>query len=442
MSNAAILWLCLIAMAVCIAVSFKWNYNMGLLSMAAAFLIGCLVQGEGAATIYGYWPDNLIFFIIASNLFFGYARENGTLNVFGRKILWRFRNNIKYVPFLFFFVAALMGFLGAGPGTIVLVAPIAFAIGAEVGIDPLLMVFAVDSGYNCGTQNPWTGTGVILYGLVENSGVSAAEAFTTYFSSYVLFILNKIIFLIIVYIFLNYFKKKNNNLLGNQSVEIVTEKPADYTPVQKKTMYLVLTSVCLLVIPSILNTWLKVDNAFFANLVKLCKPQSIMIIFAVIASIMKLADTKKVINRVPMNTVLLIAGVCFLMEIAKKAELLEIMTGLFNGENMPVIMVAPMLCFLAAFLSIFSSGTSVVCPLMFPMVPALTAATGISPYILYAAIQMGALATPISPFSTAGSQFVGLAPDDLKDQLVKRQFVMALVMMVVTTPLAMIYGLF
>ncbi len=69
------------------------------------------------------------------------------------------------------------------------------------------------------------------------------------------------------------------------------------------------------------------------------------------------------------------------------------------------------------------------------------AATGINTVALYAAAQIGALATPISPFSTAGAQFVGLAPDDkLSDTLVKQQFLLAIVMMAATT-VAALFGL-
>ena len=142
-----------------------------------------------------------------------------------------------------------------------------------------------------------------------------------------------------------------------------------------------------------------------------------------------------------MATILTIAGVCFLMEIAKKNVLLDTVVAIFQGGTIPTFLIAPVFCFIAAFLSIFASGTSVVLPLLFPMVPALVAATGVNSVALYAAAQIGALATPISPFSTAGAQFVGLAPnDELSDKLVKQQFVLALVMMVLTS-IAALFGL-
>ena len=438
MSNSAILITCLIAIAVAIGASFKWKLNMGIMSMAFAFVIGCLMQGQTASTVFGFWPDNLIFFMIASALFYGFARENGTLTAFGSKILWRFRKNVKIFPWVFFVIAFIMGLLGAGPGTIVLLAPIGFSVCAQIGTDPLLMVFAIDCGYSCGTQNPWTGTGVVLYELVELNGAAADVAFQSYFMSYILFVVNKIIMLLLVYLFFHFLERrgKKSPLQQAQPLEILKEKPAPYTPVQRKNFALIVISFLLLVIPSIIDTLFQVENPLFNNLVQLCKPQAVLVIFALVASIMKVGDAKKVINKLPMSTILMIAGVAFLMAIAKEAGLIEVVTGLFDG-GMPAFLVAPVFCLLAAFLSIFASGTSVVLPLLFPMVPALAAATGLNPVALYAAAQIGALATPISPFSTAGALFVGLAPRDLSESLVRRQFITALVMMLLSTLLAL-----
>ena len=444
MSGNTVLILCLIAIVLSIAICFKTGINMGLLAMSFAFIIGCLFCGEKAATVFGYWPDSLIFFLIASSLFYGFARENGTLTLFGKKLLYKFRKSVNMIPFVFAFIAFLLGLLGAGPGTIVLLAPLGYSVCAQIGIDPLLMVFAIDTGYNCGTQNPWTGSGVVLYGLVEESGIAADVAIQTYMLSYATFLINKVFFLVLFYVVFKFLKKKTGKETVNanaRSLDILSKEPEAFSPIQKKTMALIVVSFCLLVIPNIANTLFTIKNPVFKNLVAFCKPQAVLIVFALIACIAKIGEPKKVINKVPVATILTIAGVCFLMEIAKKNGLLDTVVAIFQGGTIPTFLIAPVFCFIAAFLSIFASGTSVVLPLLFPMVPALVAATGVNSVALYAAAQIGALATPISPFSTAGAQFVGLAPnDELSDKLVKQQFVLALVMMVLTS-IAALFGL-
>ena len=270
--------------------------------------------------------------------------------------------------------------------------------------------------------------------------MAADVAIHTYILSYATFLINKVLFLALFYILFQLLKKKlNPGMPKVKNLEILNQKPEAFSPLQTKTMTLILISFFLLVIPNILNTFVKVDSVAFKHLVGLCKPQAVLIIFALIASIMNIANPKKVLQKMPMGTVFTIAGVCFLMELAKKVGLLESVVAVFEGGNIPSFLIAPVFCLIAAFLSLFASGTSVVLPLLFPMVPALATATGLNVVALYTAAQIGALSTPISPFSTAGAQFVGLAPDDkLADSLVKQQFVLAIVMMVLTSIAALL----
>lgn len=428
MSNITILWLCLIAIVVCIVTSFKWKINMGIMSMAFAFIIGCLCQGATAAKVYNYWPNSLVFFFIASNLFYGFARENGTLDIFGRKVLFKYRNSCKVLPIVFYIIAGILAFLGAGPGTIVLLAPIGYAVCTAVGIDPLLMAFMIDMGYSLGNFNPWTGSGVVLLGLVEAAEADTVLASQYYLQSFIVHVIRQLILGAVFFIFYTFIYKraKNSGSVIQKTADGVIEKPEDFTPIQKKTMALIIISCFLLVVPSVLSTFVKTDNALFNNFVNFCKPQALCVVFALLASLMKLGSTKKVISRVPVNAILLISGVTFLMEIAKAADLNNVIVNLFSG-GIPTFLVAPLYCLIAAFLSLFSAANSVVLPLMYPLVSMLSAATGVSSVSLYAAATIGGLSTAFSPWSAGGSQFIAAAPAEIADEQIKRQFTASLI---------------
>ena len=58
-------------------------------------------------------------------------------------------------------------------------------------------------------------------------------------------------------------------------------------------------------------------------------------------------------------------------------------------------------------MSFFSSTLGVVCPALFPLVPTLAGATGMSPLVLFACIVIGAQSSAISPFSSGGSLVLG-----------------------------------
>jgi di/tricarboxylate transporter len=400
---------------------------MGIIAMAFAFLIGCMIQGTNVSTIFGYWPHSIIFFFIASSLLFGFAEENGTMIAFGDKLLWVFRKNTKLVPWVLFFIGAIVTFLGAGTSTVFFLTPISFAIGLRIGMDPMMTVVLVNLGYVCGAYNPWTGIGVAMQGFVE-TGMGVEQASSIYIRVYATFLIKNLLYMAIFYVIFEVFKKKMNiKFQGNKPGEFMLEKPKPFTTVQRKTFTLIILSFLMIVAPSVMHTW-KLDkgNEFLTRLALLAQPQSICVIFAVIASVMKLGDRKKVLARVPINTILLVAGVTFLMRVAVQSGLLETVEGWFS-EDIAHFLIPPALCFIAGFLSIFSSATSVVIPMMFPLVPALVTGTGLNPVNLYTSIMVGAGSTAVSPFSTSGGQTLALAPEELKENLAPRLFVLAVV---------------
>ena len=434
MSNTMILWACLFAIIVMIVAYNVCRINMGVTAMAFAFLIGCVLQGEKASKIYGYWPNNLAFFLLSCSLFFEFAAQNGTMKVFGDKLLYKFRNNIKLIPWVMFFITAVLAFLGAGTASQVLIAPVSYAIGAQIGMDPLMTVCAVSLGYTVGTYNPWTGMGVQIIGLVENNGLETDIATKTAIACYATTVLKQTLTMAVCYLFFNILPGKKKQA-ARTSIEM--ERPGEFNPVQKKTMTLIVLSFLILVIPNMINTWFKIESPVFKNILLVCQPHAIFVIFAFIACCMKLSDTKKVIAKLPMNTVLLVAGVSFLMEIATAAGRVEAIEMLV-GNGIPGWLIGPFLCLIAGILSIFSSTWSVVLPLLYPLIPPLAAATGVNPVGLYSSVLFGANSTGFSPFSTAGSMLVGLAPDEERDPMIPRMVILAVAMLVFTMVLGLL----
>jgi di/tricarboxylate transporter len=68
------------------------------------------------------------------------------------------------------------------------------------------------------------------------------------------------------------------------------------------------------------------------------------------------------------------------------------------------------MCIIGAIMSLFASTLGVVTPALFPIVPAIAAATGSSPMLLFVCIIVGAQSSAISPFSSGGSLILGSAP--------------------------------
>ena len=416
----------LLAIVVSIFVGWKWKINTGIFAMALAFIIGVTMCGLSVSKIIGFWPNSIVFYLISIGLFFNYAVENGTLDLLGQKMLYGMNGNAKMLPWVILLVATVIALLGAGPSTAAIVGPLAFSLAVAAGIHPgLIAVFLVMASY-FGADNPFNGYGgLISMGLIEQQGFTE-EAFSMSMKIWALSSIRGIIVCIVAYFL---FK-------GYKSRKIEMEKPADFDPVQKKTLALILLAFVLMVVPTILSTY--VGGPVLKQISRLCQPQSVMVVMAVVAALMKLADERKVIKRVPFNTIITIVGINFLLSVATEAGLVEKMGEIASG-NLPTFLILPLFALFGGFLSFFSSGAGVVCPLLYPIGAALCGPLGIAPTAMFASIYCGAMATSISTYSTGGAVNIAACQDpQSRETLQNSQLLYAVVILLVTMVLALV----
>lgn len=426
------LWLCIIAIVVSIFVGWKFKFNTGIIAMSFAFIIGIFVMGMKASQVINYWPTTIVFYLLSIALFFNYATENGTMNVLGQKLLHAMGGNAKLVPFAIALVSAIVGGLGAGASTPAIVGPFAFVMAATAGVNPVLTAIAISFGNLVGSNNPYNGYGgTISKNLILDNGVEEALAMNW---SLKIWVNCALITIIVIVLFYFYFKGHKA-----QKVSLGT-KPPEFNPVQKKTVIVLLVAFALMVIPPILNTWIK-GVPFLKTLNQFCQPQVIMMIGALVCAVLRLGDEKTVIRKIPISTIVMIVGVYSLIQVAAEAGLVDAISNAL-ANNIPRFLVPAAIVLFAAFLSFFSSSTSTVMPLMYPMVPALAAGLSLNPIMLYTCIFFGGLATSCSPFSTGGAVCIAANPyEDQKEMLPNKMIVCALVIPAITIVAATL-GLF
>ncbi|AOT69820.1 SLC13 family permease [Geosporobacter ferrireducens] len=401
-----VLWICLIAIVVSIVLGWKFKFNTGILAMGFAFVIGVFAMGLKVPQIIAFWPTNIVFFLIAISLFFTYATDNGTMELVGKKLLYAMNGNAKLIPWVIALVSAVVAFWGAGASTPAIVGPLAFAMGLSAGIHPILLAVTIGSATLIGGDNPINGFGgVISKNLIEAAGYGDS-AFQMALNVWATSVLNRVLIIAIAYVFFKGYKAK----------KVAVEKPEPFNTIQMKTMILISIAFLLMIVPTILNTWVK-GNTLISQLATFAQPQSVMIIAAILAVVLKIGDEKQVIKKLPMNPILMIAGVAMLLSVAREAGLIDAISSMLTN-SVPTFMVPAMLVLFASFLSFFSSGTSVVCPLMYPLVPLLAESLSLNPVMMFSCIFIGAMASALSPFSTGGAMVIAGCPDaKVKEQL-------------------------
>ena len=429
------MWLSIIGIIISIFIGWKFKFNTGVIAMVFAFLIGTLCQfpqvnkaGEAIMApltvnaIVQMFPTMIVFYLIAIALFFGYATETGTMNILGQKLLYILGGNAKLVPLVIAIVAAIVGGLGAGSSTPIIVGPFCFIMAIAAGVSPLLTAMAIGLGNLIGSGNPYNGYGgVIGKNLVIANGVPDDVAMTVANFCWLNSVLVMIVILVVFYI----------GCKGYKGTNVKMEKPPAFTAQQRQMLAIVLVAFFFMIVPALLNTWVK-GVPFIETFARVCQPQTVMVIGAVLCAFLRMADERKVIRTCPWSTIVMIIGVYMLIQVANKAGLADAIAVALSSTIPPIFVPVAMIAF-GGFLSFFSSSTSVVMPLLYPLVPGLSSGLGINPVTLYSCAYWSGLTTAMSPFSTGGAVVIAACPDEaVKEKLPNAQILGVIIMISIT----------
>ncbi|MDD3253749.1 MAG: SLC13 family permease [Lachnospiraceae bacterium] len=390
------------AIIISIALGYKTKINTGFFAIVFAYLIGCFAMGMKTKEVIGGWPVSTMFVILAVSLFYNFALVNGTLEKTARYLLYFCRKFPGLLPFALYLAAAIIAALGAGFFTVMaFMAPITLLICDEARMDKMAGAIAVNCGALSGANFMTSGSGIIFRGLMDEAGF-ADQSFgfsATIFVASVLFS-----FLLIAAF--RYIPKANRNIGKGVSFE----KPEAFTSKQKLNLYLIVIMMALVLVFPILHILLPHASVItFIN--SKMDVGLVAILFSVIALFFDLAPQKDVIAKVPWNTILMICGVGMLIQVAIAAGTIDALSS-WAGSSLPVWAIPVVFSIVGAFMSFFSSTLGVVCPALYPLVPALASSTGIAPIVLFACIVIGAQSAAISPFSSGGSLIMGSCPTE------------------------------
>lgn len=433
------LQICIAAIVLSVAAGWLLKLNTGVIAMVFAFFIGYFFMGMSVEDVIAFWPVNIVFYLISIALFFNYATINGTMEILGKKMLAVLGGRKAMIPWAIAAVCAAVGGLGAGASTPAIVGPFAFTVAISSGISPVLTAVSISFGNLIGSNNPYNGYGgVIGKNLMLENGTD--PSLVSGMCSRIWLNCTLMCVMIIGIFFLASMKRSRNmggrkegcDLSRRQEMPVFDQK-------QKKTMIILAAAFICMVVPEIMNLFF--PETVWKTAAGICKPQVVMVTAALICSILKLAPEKEVIRQIPVSTVVMISGVYMLIKVSVAAGLVD-QIGILLGESVPAAVVPGMLVILAAFLSFFSSSTSTVMPLMYPLVPGLAAGMGLDPVVLYTCIFFGGLSTAVSPFSTGGALTIAGCPDPkIKEELTSKMIGCALVIPLLVVAAAQL-GLF
>jgi di/tricarboxylate transporter len=380
----AILSVCALALAV--LVSCVSRLNVGVLALALAWIVGVYFGGMPVATIMSGFPSQLFLTLTGVTLLFALAETNGTLSRITHHAVRLCRGNRGTIPIMFFALGAVLSSMGPGNiATAALLAPLAMATAARVGIPLFLMAIMVGNGSNSGALSPFAPTGIIVNGIMAKNGLPGLELQT--------YLYNLLVHALVAFtgyaLFggLKLFARVPAAAAAGMSAVEPQREPV-HADAFGRRHWITLGTIVALVL-SVVVAKVNVGMAAFAG--------------AVVLVLSKSADDGEAFKRMPWRVIVMVCGVTVLIALVEKAQGIDLLVSMV-ARTASATTVTGLVAFFTGIVSVYSSTSGVVLPAFLPMVPGLAAALpGASPIDIATSMNVGGHLVDVSPLSTIGA---------------------------------------
>ncbi|WP_371371547.1 SLC13 family permease [Sporomusa aerivorans] len=434
-STAAIM--SMVALAIVVIIScVNEDLNVGFLSIGFAIIVGGIWGGLTGAKVMGSFPLSLFMILVGVTFMFGMAQTNGTMEKLTSYAVRLCKGNTALIPLI---VYALTTFVTTiGPGNIAgcaLMAPVAMAIAARVGMPAFLMTLIVVGAANGAAFSPFAPTGIISNGIIAKMapglGIPAEQlnslAWKIHFNSELAQGLVNIggFFVLGGWAWIQ--KQRGASL----NIDELAPKPEPFNKHQWLTLAMVFVLILMVVLPGLpaFKDFFKA-NAWLANM--LSNVGSVAFVLSGVLMLAGSGDSKASVKVMPWGVIMMVCGVSVLIDVMDQAGGLNAMVKMIGAISNPTS-INFWLGLIPGIISAYSSSSGVVMPMFLPMVPGLVKEIGGgNPVAMISSINIGAHLVDTSPLSTLGALCIACAGEhEDKAKLFRNLLIWGLAMSVV-----------
>ena len=361
----------LVVLAVVVAIGFIKKINLGFFALGAAFVLGT-VGGMKASQITAGFSSSMFVTLVGVTFMFGMASQNGTLELFSKKVVALVGKRTVLIPILMFVLSAFISAIG--PGHIaagILMTTFAMYLAFEMDINPMATSLYAKLGANAGCASTLSITGILAAQLSNPMGYSGF-GLHLFLST----LLSGFVFTLIVYILYKGYAVKADN-------------PLKWSEIPKFNREQRIT-VAVIIVVVVCCIGFKLDTGLFAFLAA-----SVLILTGC-------ADEKKAIKGIPWGTLVFICGVGALVNVINKLGGIKLVSD-YLSTLMTTDTAVPIMSATSGILSWVSSTTGVVMPALLPIADNVARTFGVSYVELMSGIVATSFAAAISPLSTGGA---------------------------------------
>lgn len=407
-------WMSLLALVIVIIIScFNEDLNVGFLSVAFAIVVGGIWVNLNATKVMNAFPLGLFMTLVGVTFLFALASTNGTMEKLAAHALRACGGQTAWLPLITYLLVTFLTTIG--PGNIAataLVAPVAMAIAARVGLSAFLMTLLVVGAANGAAFSPFAPTGIISNGLIarmapqfpslRGSWTLDQLAWKIHFNSeYCQGIINIGGFLCMGG--WSWIQRKRSLPLD---IDELAPKPEPFTAKQWYTIFAIVLLVVLVIGPSLPGA----RGVFSKEVLNLiANVGSVAFILAALLMLLNAGDSKAAVLAMPWSVIMLVCGVTVLIDVMDRAGGLGAMVKMI-GATSGAVTVNFWLGLWTGVISAYSSSSGVVMPMFLPLVPGLAKeVAGADVIAMISSINIGSHLVDTSPLSTLGALCIACA---------------------------------
>jgi di/tricarboxylate transporter len=391
-------WISLEALIAAITLSMVTSMNVGVVSLAMAWIVGVYLGGMPVAKVIGTFPIDLLLNLVGVTLLFGMANNNGTLGRIAARAVRACKGSAGVIPIMFFFIA--LGLSSIGPGNIAttaIMAPMAMAVGLRAAIPPFLMALMVGNGAQAGALSRFAPTGIIVNKNMETIGLGGHET-ETYLNN---LMAHAVVTFVAYFLFGGwrlFTRPKPAAAVMAQSDQVGARSDADMVDVEPfdRKHWLTLAILVTLVV-AVIQFQAHVGLAALTG--------------AAFLSMLRAADEKDAIKKMPWGVILMVCGVTVLIGVLSAQRGMELFTDILARLATPGT-VTFMIALVTGAVSVYSSTSGVVLPAFLPTVPGLAERLGADPMAIASSMYVGGHLVDLSPLSTIGALCIAALPNE------------------------------
>jgi di/tricarboxylate transporter len=377
-------WISIAALVLAVALSCTTAINVGVLSLALAWLVGVYLGGMSVNTVLEGFPTALLVTLIGVTLLFSIAQCNGTLAQVTGRAVQICRGRAGLLPIMFFVLGLVISTIGPGATpTSALLAPPAMAVAGTAGVPPLLMAIMAGNGALAGTLSPFAPTGIVAHGVMERIGLAGVEWQTYAYNALAHALVGFGGFVVLGGLKLF---KRHDTIVAAVDSEVDSMEAAHW---------ITLAGIVVLIV-GVVGFEMHVGLTALA--------------IGAVLVLCRTVEEKAAIQAMPWGVILMVTGVTVLVAMVEKTKGMELFTtGLANVAGPESI--TPIVAFGTGVVSVYSSTSGVVLPAFLPTVPGIAERIGgPEPLSIAWSMNIGASLVDLSSLSTVGALFLAAAP--------------------------------